>query len=96
MPKTMPEAELLDETGFTWTDPAGHTWKVCMWGADPWLFWQHPDGFFVSHRRLTQMAVWIYEQAAFPEKYAEQRRAFEEMLAMVAKQIGVPKDLLPE
>jgi hypothetical protein len=60
---TPQENRLLDEKGFEFYDDHDRLYLVRLWGGDPWLFYKHPDGQWVSLRKVTQAEVFQMDAA---------------------------------
>ena len=63
--------EELNEKGFVFLDSVNRPYLCRIWGEEnkPWLFWWHPDKYWVSHREVTQEEVWN-----FPRNLSEEEQ----------------------
>jgi hypothetical protein len=46
------ENEALRERGFVYTSENGRELLVRMWNDEPWIFYKHPDGQWVSLEKI--------------------------------------------
>jgi hypothetical protein len=61
----MADSNYLDEQGFTFTDLRGKEYLVRIWhDGNAWLFYRHPDGEWVSLRKVSQQEVWAFNMQA--------------------------------
>jgi len=61
--------ELLDEKGFIFLDSNSRPRLCRMRGKQPWLFYWHRDGHWVSQMALSQADVW-----SFPRNLTEEQQ----------------------
>jgi len=58
---------LLD---FVFLDGASRPFRVTMYGGEPWLFYWHADGHWVTLRKVTQHQIWQLQARRLPDEQA--------------------------
>lgn len=61
-------SSLLD---FVFLDDANRPYRVKLYGGEPWLFYWHPDGKWVTLRQVTQSEIWQWHARRLPDEQAE-------------------------
>ena len=62
-----PSNDLLD---FVFLDDASRPYRITMYGGEPWLFYWHADGHWVTLRRVTQPEIWELKARRLPDEQA--------------------------